>query len=122
MTKSGFDRDGFKLRTKRFALRVIRVVQALPKTAEAQTIGNQLLRAGTSVGSNYRAACRAKSTADHINKLKIVEEEADETLYWLELLVEAEIMPHTLLTDLMKEGDEILAIIVTSIKTQRENK
>jgi four helix bundle protein len=98
------------------------VVQALPRTAEAQAIGNQLLRSGTSVGANSRAACRAKSTADHINKLKIVEEEADESLYWLELLVEAEIMPHALLAELMKEGDEILAIIVTSIKTQRTNK
>jgi four helix bundle protein len=122
MGRSAFDREGFKLRTKRFGLRVIRVVQALPRTAEAQAIGNQLLRSGTSVEANYRAACRAKSTADHINKLKIVEEEADESLYWLELLVEAEIMPHALLAELMKEGDEILAIIVTSIKTQRTNK
>lgn len=77
------------------------------------------MRAGTSVGANYRAACRAKSPADHINKLKIVEEEADETLYWLELLVEAEIMPLALLSELMKEGDEIVAIVVAALKTQR---
>ena len=91
----------------------------MPKTTEAEVISRQLLRSGTSVGANYRAACRAKSPADHINKLKIVEEEADETLYWLELLVEAEIMPLALLAELMKEGDEIIAIVVTSLKTQR---
>lgn len=119
MGKSGFDREGFKRRTKQFALRVLRLTQALPKTTEAEVIGRQLLRAGTSVGANYRAACRAKSLADHINKLKIVEEEADETLYWLELLVEAEIMPLALLSELMKEGDEIVAIVVSSLKTQR---
>jgi four helix bundle protein len=119
MGKSGFDREGFKRRTKQCALRVLRLTQALPKTTEAEVIGRQLLRAGTSVGANYRAACRAKSPADHINKLKIVEEEADETLYWLELLVEAEIMPLALLSELMKEGDEIVAIVVSSLKTQR---
>ncbi len=119
MEKSGFDREAFKRRTKQFALRVLRLTQALPKTTEAEVIGRQLLRSGTSVGANYRAACRAKSPADHINKLKIVEEEADETLYWLELLVEAEIMPLALLSELMKEGDEIVAIVVSSLKTQR---
>lgn len=119
MGKSGFDREGFKRRTKQFALRILRLTQALPKTTEAEVISRQLLRSGTSVGANYRAACRAKSPADHINKLKIVEEEADETLYWLELLVEAEIMPLALLAELMKEGDEIIAIVVTSLKTQR---
>lgn len=72
-----------------------------------------------SVGANYRAACRAKSKADHINKLKIVEEEADESLYWMELLIQAELMPETLLADLMNETDEILTMTVSSIKTQR---
>jgi four helix bundle protein len=119
MEKSSFDREGFKRRTKQFALRVIRVTQALPRNPEADVIGRQLLRSGTSVGANYRAACRAKSQADHINKLKIVEEEADETLYWLELLVEAGIMSQSLLADLMKEADTIVAIIVASLKTQR---
>jgi four helix bundle protein len=82
-------------------------------------LGGQLLRAGTSVGANYRAACRAKSTADYINKLKIVEEEADETNYWLELLIEAEIIAAERLADLMREVDEITAITVASIKTSR---
>ena len=78
-----------------------------------------MLRSATSVGANYRAACRAKSTADMINKLKIVEEEADETLYWLELVIEAGLMPETRLADLMKETDEIIAMTVSSIKTLR---
>jgi len=88
----------------------------------SREIGRQLLRAGTSVGSNYRAACRARSTADMIAKLKIVEEEADETLYWLELLVEANIMPEAQLSPLMTETDEILAMAVASIKTLRKRK
>ena len=75
----------FKKRTKQLALRIIKVVNSLSKTTTAQVIGKQLLRSGTSVGANYRAACRAKSTADILHKLAIVEEEADETLYWLEL-------------------------------------
>ena len=119
MGKSRFDRDGFKQRTKQLALRIIRLTRSLPRSAEGEVIGRQLLRSGTSVGANYRAACRAKSPADHINKLKIVEEEADETLYWLELLVEAKIIPYSLLADLMKEADEIVAIVVSSLKTQR---
>lgn len=111
--------EQFKERTKKLALRVIRLVEALPNGQATQVIGKQLLRSATSVGANYRAACRAKSTADIINKLKIVEEEADETLYWLELLVEAELMPVSRLTDLMAETDEIIAMIVASIKTLR---
>lgn len=113
------DKAVMQRRTKQVALRVIRLVRALPTTLEADVIGKQLLRSGTSVGANYRAACRAKSKADHINKLKIVEEEADESLYWLELLVEAEILPLTKLADLMREVDEILSIIVASLKAQR---
>ncbi len=104
-------------RTKHFSLRVIRLVKILPKDMVAQVIGRQLLRSGTSVGANYRAACRARSNADMIAKLAIVEEEADETLFWLELLVEASIMPADKLGDLMKETDEILSMTVASIKT-----
>ena len=85
----------FKQRTKKLALRIIKLVETLPKTSTGRVIGNQILRSGTSVGANYRAACRAKSTADILNKLSIVEEEADETLYWLELLVEGEIIPES---------------------------
>ena len=85
-------------------------------------IAKQLIRSGTSIGANYRVACRAKSTADMINKMKIVEEESDETGYWLELLVEAEIIPQNQIALIYKETDEILAMTVTSIKTLRNRK
>ena len=111
--------EQFKARTKNLALRVIRLTGALPKSQAARIIGRQLLRSGTSVGANYRAACRAKSRADIINKLKIVEEEADETLYWLELLAEAKIIPESRLKPLMTETNEIIAMTVASLKTLR---
>jgi four helix bundle protein len=110
----------FKHRTKQMALRVINVVEALPNSTTANIIGKQLLRAATSVGANYRAACRAKSEADMISKLGTVEEEGDETLHWLELLVESGLMPQVRLSDLMREVDEILAMTVSSIKTLRK--
>ncbi|MEH2003450.1 MAG: four helix bundle protein [Nostoc sp.] len=110
----------FKARTKQLALRVIRLVDQLPQTRIADVIGKQLLRSATSVGANYRAACRAKSTADLIAKLGIVEEEADETLYWLELLIESGLMRAEKLKSLMQEATEILAMTVASIKTLRE--
>lgn len=112
----------FKQRTKQLGLRVIKVVEALPKSTTGSVIGKQLLRSATSVGANYRAACRAKSPADMIAKLGTVEEEADETLYWLELIVEAGLMPENRLADFIKETNEILAMTVSSIKTIRENK
>jgi four helix bundle protein len=111
----------FKDRTKQAALRTIRVVEALPSTKIADMIGRQLLRSGTSVGANYRAACRAKSPADMIAKLGIVEEEADESVYWLELLVEAKISPVRRLRPLVAEFNEILAMVVASQKTLRRN-
>ncbi|MEQ1605997.1 MAG: four helix bundle protein [Pyrinomonadaceae bacterium] len=107
----------FKNRTKNIALRIINLVQSLPKNWVAETIGKQLLRSGTSVGANYRAACRAKSTADIINKLAIVEEEADETLYWMELLVESDLIKESKLSKLMVDVDGIVAMVVSSIKT-----
>jgi four helix bundle protein len=110
----------FKNRTKQLAIRTIKVVESLPKTTTAQVIGKQVLRSSTSVGANYRAACRAKSTPDMLYKLAIVEEEADETSYWLELLVEAKIIPEVRLKNLMSEVDEITAMIVSSIKTLRQ--
>jgi four helix bundle protein len=113
------DEKEFKERTKQLGLRAIRLVEALPQSQTGQVIGRQLLRAATSVGANYRAACRAKSTADIINKLKIVEEEADETLYWLELIVESDLMSEARVTDLMAETNEIIAMTVASIKTLR---
>lgn len=109
----------FKNRTKNLALRVIRLIGMLPKSQVAEVIGKQLLRSGTSVGANYRAACRGKSTADVIAKFGIVLEEADECLYWMELLVESELVPAAKLTNLMSETNEIVAMIVASIKTLR---
>jgi four helix bundle protein len=106
-------------RTKAYALRIIKAVQALPRDEVSDILGRQLLRAGTSVGANYRAACRAKSTADFVNKLKIVEEECDESLYWMELLVEAGIAQLSRLRLLMDEGDQLVAIFVAAIKTSR---
>jgi four helix bundle protein len=110
----------FKARTKQLALRVIRLVEVLPQTRTADVISKQLLRSATSVAANYRAACRAKSAADLIAKLGIVEEEADETLYWLELLVESGLMSADKLKSLMQESTEILAMTVASIKTLKE--
>ncbi len=108
-------------RTRALALRVIQLVNSLPANDTGKVIGRQLLRSGTSVGANYRASMRAKSPADMLNKLKIVEEEADETLYWLELLVAAEVVPLHRVQSLMSEVNEILAMTVASIKTIRAN-
>jgi len=113
------DEEEFKRRTKQLAIRVIRLADALPGNTPASVIGRQVVRSATSVGANYRAACRAKSRADMVNKLKIVEEEADETLYWLELIIEADLIPETRLTDLVNETDEILAMTIASLKTLR---
>ncbi|MEH2176070.1 four helix bundle protein [Nostoc sp.] len=110
----------FKARTKQLALPVIRLVEQLPQTRISDVISKQLLRSATSVGANYRAACRAKSKADLIAKLSIVEEEADETLYWLELVIDSGLMTAEKLKSLMQEANEILAMTVASIKTLRE--
>ena len=110
----------FKDRTKKLALRIIRLVGALPRTPTAEVIGKQLLRAGTSVGANYRAACRARSTADLISKLSIVLEEADESLYWMELLVESGLVEAKKLNSLMSETNEIVAMTSASVKTLRD--
>jgi four helix bundle protein len=108
--------------TKQFVLSVISLVETLPKSKTADVIGGQLIRSGTSVGANYRAACRARSNADFISKMGIVEEEADESLYWMELLIEAKIVESVKLESLMKEANEILAMTVSSIKTARKRK
>ena len=112
----------FKARTKAYALQVIDLVEHLPLDTVTRTLGQQLLRAGTSVAANYRAAVRGKSTADFIAKIGIVEEECDETLLWMELLVESNRIPARQIADLMREGDEILAITVASIKTARRGR
>ncbi len=116
------DEEQMKKRTKEFAKEIIRLCRKLPDDREGRLIGNQIFRSGTSVAANYRAACRARSKADFISKLAIVEEEADETLFWLELIDEMEIIDKTSLDALIQENDEIIAIIVSSIKTVRENK
>ena len=114
-------REEMKSRTKNYANRVVKLCSALPADWIAQTLGKQLLRSGTSVGANYRAVCRAKSTADFINKLRIVEEECDESLFWMELLVENGLVKSSRLSELMREADEILAIVVASAKTARSS-
>ncbi|MFB8798159.1 MAG: four helix bundle protein [Microcoleus sp.] len=111
------DEQEFKKRTKELALRIIKLVSSLPKNTVYDVIGKQLIRSGTSVGANYRAACRARSTADLIAKLRIVEEEADECLYWMDLIVEAKLVDATNLRSIMSETNEILAMTVASIKT-----
>ncbi len=113
------DEQQFKERTKKLGLRVIRLVEALPPGRTADVLGKQLLRAATSTGANYRAACRGKSVADVIAKLSIVEEEADECLYWMELLIEADLVPEAKLASLMAETNEIVAMTVASIRTLR---
>jgi four helix bundle protein len=109
----------FKDRTKAFALRVIRLVNSLPRSRAANVIGGQLLRCGTSVGANYRAACRARSPADFTAKMGIVEEESDESAYWMELLVEAGIMNRARVSALLNEANGICSMVVASIKTSR---
>ncbi len=113
--------DDLKRRTKQFALRVIKLVDALPKTTAGRAIGGQLVRAGTSVGANYRAACRGRSRADFIAKLGVVEEEADECGYWLELVIEAGLLKPELVNPLLEEANELTAIITSSRITASGN-
>jgi four helix bundle protein len=108
-----------KARTRQFALRILRLYQALPAKEEARILGRQVLRSGTSVGANYRAACRARSKAEFISKLGIVLEEADETVFWLELLLEGGIVKHEKLDALLKEAEELTSIFVTSLCTAK---
>jgi four helix bundle protein len=110
-----------KMRTKNFALRVIRMAESLPRNRTCDVLGKQALRSGTSVGANYRAACRAKSRADFISKMGTVEEECDETSFWMELLVESGQIKASLVENLMKEADELVRIIVASSRTARRN-
>ncbi len=112
--------NNLKSRTQQFALRIIRVCESLPRSRVAETIARQLIRCGTSVGANYRSACRAKSKADFIAKMGIVEEECDECLYWMELLIASGILEKSLLDDLMDEAYQITATVVASIRTARK--
>jgi four helix bundle protein len=111
--------DELKARTRSFALRVIRVAESLPETPTANVIRNQMIRCGSSVGANYRAACRAKSKADFVSKMGIVEEEADETIYWMELLVDAGIVKRVRIATLLDEANQILSIVISSIRTAK---
>jgi len=109
-----------KARTKAYALQIIKLYQSLAKSGEAQVIGKQVLRSGTSVGAQYREACRAKSPADFIIKMEGNLQELDETAYWLELLIDGKIVSSEKLTDLQKETDELTAIFVSYVKTTKQ--
>ena len=111
----------FQDKTKRLGLHVIRFVEILPQNYTSRVIVNQILRCALSVGANYRAVCRAKSDKDFINKMKIVEEECDETVYWLEIIEESGLAKIEVVTPLKREAKEILAMIVASINTMSKN-
>jgi len=111
-----------KGRTKEFAKKIIELCRALPNNREGRLIGNQVFKSGTSVAANYRAACRGRSKAEFVSKLGIVLEEGDETLFWLELINEMKICDENLVPSLMQECDEIVAIVVSSIKTAKQEK
>lgn len=108
-----------KSRTKAFALRIIKLYTSLPKSGEAQVIGKQVLRSGTSIGAQYREACRSRSNSEFISKMQSSLQELDETAYWLELLVDGGIVKAEKLAELRRETDELIAIFVTSVKTAR---
>ena len=109
-------------RAKKFALRIIGAFARLPKSEEARVLGRQFLRSGTSVAANYRAACRARSAADFISKISVVVEEADETLFWLELIVEAKLVPAKVVEPLILECEELLKIFSASLATAKANR
>ena len=106
-----------KQRTKAFALRVLKLIDSLPETRSGRVLANQLGRSGTSVGANYRSACRSRSTAEMISKFAVVEEEADESAFWLELVGDHGVMSATSLTPLLREAGELTAIMVASRRT-----
>ena len=116
------DESELKQRTKRFALRSMKLVDALPKTTAGRVIGNQLVRSATSVGANYRAACRGRSKAEYIAKIGVVEEEADESGYWMELLVEGGLIKTDLVSLLLNEADQLVAIMASSRKSAALNR
>ena len=113
--------DELKQRTKTFALRVIRLVENLPNNMTGKVLGNQLIRSATSVGANYRAACRSRSKQEFVSRIKVVEEEADESLFWLELIMEKNIFKLEKINGLIKEADELTAIFTSTNKTAKVN-
>jgi len=108
-------------RTKAFGLRILKLVDHLPRSTSGRAIGNQLVRSGTSVGANYRAACRSRSRAEFAAKLGVVAEEADETVYWLEVIRDGNLLPAKKLTELLKEADELTAIFTAGRRTSSRN-
>jgi four helix bundle protein len=120
-TFNNMTKEELKNRTKKFALMIIKLVNELPNTKVGNTIGNQLIRSGTSVAANYRASCRARSTADFVSKITIVEEECDESLLWLELIMESDLLRNELLLDIIREANELTAIFTASGKTAKQN-
>lgn len=115
------DAEELKHRTKEFGLGCIRIANALPRSTTAEVLGRQLIRSATSVGANYRAACRAQSRRHFISKLAIVIEEADESVFWLEMMAEANLLPGEAMSDLKKEGEELTAILTASSITAKRN-
>jgi four helix bundle protein len=113
------NQEEMKKRTKEFSIDIVEFCETLPDKQTARRIGDQLLRSGTSVGANYRAARRARSRKEFISRLGVVEEEADEALFWMEILVESNLVPGDSLVDLWTEGNEILSIIVSTIKSAK---
>jgi four helix bundle protein len=121
--RSRMNEEQLKARTKKFALRVMKLVDALPNTTSGRAIGNQLVRSGTSVGSNYRASCRARSRAEFVSRLGVVEEEADESGFWLELIIDGELLRANRVKPLLQEANELTAIMVASrISAGRDTK
>jgi four helix bundle protein len=110
-----------KQRTKTFAIRIVKLYRSLPHSPDAQTLGKQVLRSGTSVAANYRAVCRARSKADFISKMGVVLEEADETVFWLELLIETGVLSEDRTRDLLKEANELLAVFGASLRTSKHS-
>ena len=111
--------EELKQRTKRFAIRVVNAFRSLPRSPDAQTLGKQMLRSGTSVAANYRAVCRSRSKAEFIAKLGVVVEEADEAVFWMELMVETGILPAERMEELLREANELLAIFGASLRTSK---
>ncbi|HXJ96521.1 MAG TPA: four helix bundle protein [Terriglobia bacterium] len=120
MTKT-YQWEELRKRTKQFAIRIVKLFRALPRSREAYVLGTQVLRSGTSVAANYRAACRARSKAEFISKMGVVVEEADETVFWLELLVETGIVKSSRMESLVVEANELLAIFAASQRTARKH-
>ena len=121
-SKKVFRTADLKARTKKFALRVMKLVDALPWTIQGRAIANQIIRSATSVAANYRAACRARSRAEFIAKIGVVEEEADETAFWLELIIDSALLTEARIRPLLSEAGELVAIMAASRKSALGNR